>query len=186
MRVVPIEGLEYRGMSSLWDGIALTSDESKVIEALQVIDSTIEKIAFLGRQTVRSSAGIFVKCKGSDTRLPLGNFGDGVKRLLSLSLSVIRASNGYLIVDEIDTGLHHTVMENLWKIIISTAKSLNVQVFATTHSQDCIRSLSRLQQSDPELAAEVSVHRLERDLENSVRYGPDEILTAVDQEIEVR
>jgi hypothetical protein len=186
IRVVPTEGLENRSMSVLWDAVALTPDEPKVIEALQIIEPSIEKIAFLGREAVRSSGGIVVKLKDSDARLPIGSLGDGVKRLLSLSLSVIRATGGYLMVDEIDTGLHHSVMEGMWRIVITTAKRLNVQVFATSHSQDCINSLGRLHQMSPKLAAEVSLHRLERGLPHSVRYGPDEISTAALQEIEVR
>jgi AAA15 family ATPase/GTPase len=173
-------------MSILWDSVALTPDEPKVIEALQIIEPSIEKIAFLGREAVRSSGGIVVKLKGSDVRLPIGSLGDGVKRLLSLSLSVIRATGGYLMVDEIDTGLHHSVLEDMWRMVITIAKRLNVQVFATTHSQDCINSLGRLHQVNPKLAAEVSLHRLERGLTHSVRYGPDEISTAALQEIEVR
>ena len=89
-------------------------------------------------------------------------------------------------VDEIDTGLHHSVMEDMWRMVITTAKRLNVQVFATSHSQDCINSLGRLHQIVPELAAQVSLHRLEKGLSQSVRYGPDEISTAALQEIEVR
>lgn len=186
IRVVPSEGLENRNMSVLWDGVALTPDEPKVIEALQIIEPNIEKIAFLGREAVRSAAGIVVKLKGSDARLPIGSLGDGVKRLLSLSLSVIRATGGYLMVDEIDTGLHHSVMEDMWRMVITTAERLNVQVFATSHSQDCINSLGRLHQVSPQLAAEVSLHRLERGLPHSIHYGPDEISTAALQEIEVR
>jgi predicted ATPase len=186
IRIVPTEGLDARNMSLLWDGIALTPDEPEVIEALRIIEPSIEKIAFLGREAVRSSAGIVVKFKDSDARLPIGSLGDGIKRLLSLSLSVIRATGGYLMVDEIDTGLHHSVMEDMWRMVITTAKRLDVQVFATSHSQDCINSLGRLHQVAPKLAAEVSLHRLERGLSHSVRYGPEEISTAALQEIEVR
>ncbi|HHC24806.1 MAG TPA: ATP-binding protein [Desulfobacterales bacterium] len=42
-----------------------------------------------------------------------------------------------LLIDEIDTGLHFTVMENMWRLITQTAKRLDVQVFATTHNSDC-------------------------------------------------
>ena len=185
IRVIPTQGLEARNMGQLWDGVALTPDEPKVIEALQIIEPRIEKIAFLGRESSRS-AGIVVKLSSSDTRLPIGSLGDGVKRLLSLSLSVIRSTGGYLMVDEIDTGFHYSVMEDMWRMVITTAKRLNVQVFATSHSQDCIQSLGRLHQVEPRLAEEVAVHRLERGLPQSVRYGPDEISTAALQEIEVR
>lgn len=151
-----------------------------------MILSSIEKIAFLGREGPRSTGGVVVKLKNSDARLPIGSLGDGVRRLLSLSLAVISASGGYLMVDEIDTGLHHSVMENMWRMVITTSKRLNVQVFATTHSQDCINSLGRLYTVAPKHAAEVSLHRVERGLPHSIRYGPDEVSTAALQEIEIR
>ena len=44
-------------------------------------------------------------------------------------------------MDEIDTGLHYSVMTSLWKLVIATAARLDIQVFATTHSNNCIRAL---------------------------------------------
>lgn len=32
--------------------------------------------------------------------------GEGIKRLLALSLNLVSSAGGYLLVDEIDTGLH--------------------------------------------------------------------------------
>jgi AAA15 family ATPase/GTPase len=57
--------------------------------------------------------------------------------MLGLALAIVNAKNGVLLVDEIDTGLHYTVMSDMWKMIWKTAKRLNVQVFATTNSNDC-------------------------------------------------
>lgn len=44
IRVVPTEGLETRNLGLLWDGIALTPDEPKVIEALQIIEPIENRI----------------------------------------------------------------------------------------------------------------------------------------------
>ncbi|ARI79829.1 hypothetical protein C789_5087 [Microcystis aeruginosa FACHB-905 = DIANCHI905] len=49
-----------------------------------------------------------------------------------------------LLVDEIDSGLHFTVMTDMWKVVWEIAKKLNIQVFATTHSWDCWQSLGEL------------------------------------------
>ena len=57
-----------------------------------------------------------------------------MRRLLALSLSLIRTEQGILLVDEIDTGLHWTVMEEMWRLVVETARRSSVQVFATTHS----------------------------------------------------
>ncbi len=186
VRVVPAEGLAPQSMSLLWDGVALTPEEPKLIEALQIIEPGIERIAFLARETARPSAGIVVKLKDSDTRVPLGSLGDGVKRLLFLSLSAIHAACGYLIIDELDTGLHYSVIDGMWRMLITTAQRLDIQIFATTHSQDCVTALGRLHEDYPELAREVAVHRLEKGLAHSVCYEPGEISTAALQEIEIR
>jgi AAA15 family ATPase/GTPase len=48
------------------------------------------------------------------------------------------------LIDEFENGLHHTVQENLWKVIFYLAERLNIQVFATTHSEDCIRGFENI------------------------------------------
>ena len=109
-----------------------------------------------------------------------------MRRLLALSLSLVRTGDGYLLIDEIDTGLHFSVMEKLWKLVVNTARESNVQVFATTHSYDCIQGLAALVDSSPGLASEVSVQKIENSLKNAVSLDAEQIRVAVRQEIEIR
>ena len=44
-----------------------------------------------------------------------------------------------LMVDEIDTGIHYSKMKEFWKIILLASKENNVQLFATTHSKECLQ-----------------------------------------------
>jgi len=48
--------------------------------------------------------------------------------------------NGVLLIDEIDNGLHHSVMPNLWTILDQLVEKHQVQVFGTTHNDDMMRS----------------------------------------------
>ena len=41
-------------------------------------------------------------------------------------------------IDEIDCGIHYSKMNDFFKIIINAANLQNVQLFATTHSKECI------------------------------------------------
>ena len=61
--------------------------------------------------------GFFVRLKGNEKRIPIGSFGDGIWRMLALSTALVKAKDSLLLVDEIDTGLHHTVMGDMWKLI---------------------------------------------------------------------
>ncbi len=61
-----------------------------------------------------------------------------MNRLFGLGMALACAKNGILLVDEIDNGIHWSVLPEVWKFIVKVAKRLNVQVFATTHSNDCL------------------------------------------------
>ena len=175
-------------LSSLWSDIALEDDEQRVIEALNVIEPEISRIAFLPgfRRVETGFAGFFVRMRKSGGRIPIGSLGDGLKRLLTLSLHLVSAQNGVLLIDEIDTGLHHSVLQRMWHLILETSKKLNIQVFATTHSLDCVRSLAWLCEEQEAFASDVCVHRLEKTRKKSIRYGADELIDAVAHDIEVR
>jgi ABC-type branched-subunit amino acid transport system ATPase component len=172
------------GLGHLWDRLVLTPEEESVPAALRIIEPRVERIAFLG-ENHPSMRTIFVKLAG-EQRVPLGSLGDGLKRLLSLVLHLFSAKGGYLLVDEIDTGLHFSVMTDIWKLVIETANRLGVQIFATTHSLDCVNALAWVQERYPGLAAEVTLHRVQPNLKATVVYTMDEIAIAERGHIEVR
>ena len=133
---VSTESLPNDTLAAMWDEIALSPAEEDVLAALRIIEPDIVRIAFLSGLNSRSNAGIVVKLRNQQSRIPLGSFGDGLRRILALAFAVVQSAGGVLLVDEIDTGLHYSVMEKMWEVIIKTAEKLDVQIFATTHSQD--------------------------------------------------
>lgn len=130
--------------------------------------------------------GILLGFQGTKRRLPMGSHGDGMRRLLALSLSLTQTAGGVLLVDEIDTGLHWSIMADMWRMVVSSAIETNTQVFATTHSLDCLRGLASLCENHKELSEHVSVHKIDRELEEAVAFDAAQIEIAVSQEIEVR
>lgn len=179
------DSADSASLGQLWDDLLLTPEEEEVTKSLRAIEPHLERLAFLS-ETRGSSSNILVKLKQFEQRLPLGTLGGGLKHLLGLVLNLLSARGGCLLVDEIDTGLHYSVMVDMWRLLIENAKRLDTQVFATTHSLDCVRALARLAKRYPENAAEVMVHRLEREASKTVVYDADEIVIAADSHIEVR
>ncbi len=179
------ESIHEDRLGQLWDALVLTPEEEEIIESLRIVEPQVERLAFLaeGRGT---SANILLKLKGLKQRVPLGSLGGGMRHLLALVLNLLSARGGVLLVDEIDTGLHYSVMVDMWRLIVETARRLDVQVLATTHSLDCVRALARLRKKYPELAAEVTVHRVEKDASKTVVYDADEIVIAAESQLEVR
>ena len=176
-------------MRILWDRVLTEDRESEVVDAMKLLERDLKSIRFLTSDASRmrsDRAGVLLGFQGGGRRVPLGSHGDGMRRLLALSLALTQTARGVLLVDEIDTGLHWTVLEDMWRLVVDTARKSSVQVFATTHSLDCIRGLAGLAESCPDVAGEVSIHKIERALHKAVRFADDDIPAIVEQNIEVR
>ncbi len=70
--------------------------------------------------------------------LPLKSMGDGMTRLFHIIVALVNAKDGLLLIDEFENGLHWSVQQAVWETVFRLATHLNVQIFATTHSRDCI------------------------------------------------
>lgn len=185
IRFLRTEALDVEGTINLFEEIVLTPEEAVLIEALQTIEPTVERLASVSRGRGGGGKGsLVVKRSGIAQRIPITSMGDGIWRLLGLALALISARNGILLIDEIDTGLHYSVMADMWKLVSRTAARLDVQVFATTHSRDCYESLAAIVRDSKE--GEVSIQRIERGQRQAVAFNEREILIAAERGIEVR
>jgi AAA15 family ATPase/GTPase len=171
----------------LFEDIVLTPEEELVIQALQIIEPQVKRIApLIGKNGYRGSRGSFVVQTNENQRIPIGSMGDGMWRILGLALAIVNAKDGVLLVDEIDTGLHFTVMADMWKMLWETAKRLNVQIFATTHSNDCWQSLADIANAENPSEDGITIHRVEKGKPNSIVFTERQIAIAAERHIEVR
>lgn len=77
---------------------------------------------------------------GLSELIPLSQIGQGVFRLLTILAEVIGDQPELMLVDEIENGLHHSAMQDVWAGLAEVADSLGVQIFATTHSHECLEA----------------------------------------------
>lgn len=182
---ITTKGFNYDSLARLWDTITLTPKEDDVINMLQILAPEIERISFQSRQT--SNSGILIRYRGQDSPVPLGSMGDGMHRILTIATTLANSESGYLFIDEIDTGLHYRTITDMWNLVFKTAEKLNVQVFATTHSSDCIESFNEALaiQKKQDIG---KLFRLERrgEIIATVEYDNEDLTIATRQEIEVR
>ena len=88
---------------------------------------------------------------------PLEDLGGGVVRLLKLYLDFFGARNGLVLIDEVENGLHYSVLRNLWDRIRTWTREWNVQFIATTHSAECIDAAMEAFADEPN---DLSIHNL--------------------------
>jgi len=137
---LPASGLTITDIGKYWDNITLSSLENDVLDTMKIIEPDIERINLIGTQKLsrlRERIPI-VKVNSFDSPIPLRSLGEGMNRMLGIALAMVNSKGGVLLVDEIESGLHYSVLPEMWRFIFQAAQRLNVQVFATTHSWDCI------------------------------------------------
>ncbi len=152
---------------------------SLVVEALQVIEPRLQALdgfAGPGGHTLWGDIGL-------PEQIPLAVLGDGVNRLARLVLAMAHKRGLVVLVDEIENGFHHSVLERVWKAIHTTAERFATQVIATTHSHEAIAAAYRASPGH-----DFVLHRLDVDDDavKCVTYDSESIEGALEHGLEVR
>ncbi len=117
--------------------------------------------------------------------LPLGLMGQGLVRVLRLAVMMESTSKGHIaVIDEIENGLHHESLFDVWRALGEAAHRYDKQVFATTHSYECLRAAN-----DAIDRNDLAIHRLEVDDDRTTRcvtLDPEAIEGAIANGFEIR
>ena len=144
--------------------------------------------------------------------VPLASLGDGMLRVFELALAMefaasratpsttllttdakdvdggifIALDEPVLLIDEVEIGVHYSALPDVWRYLFRAARERGIQVFATTHSWDCIEAFQQAATEEPEGSA--LLMRLEqKDHEHrAVLFDQDELPTVTKHHIEVR
>lgn len=116
--------------------LIVTKKIAGIIKILQRVDKNILSISIGTDQLIYFDTGL-------PELVPINVMGDGIRRLLSIIVTIANQKNGFVFIDEIENGFHHKTLKILWEIIFDTAREYDVQIFATTHSYECIKSFHK-------------------------------------------
>jgi len=163
--------------------LRIKRQDEHILHALRIIEPRLEKLEILSHRGISMLHGYL---KDYEEPVPFPLLGDGVKRIMSLLLAMGSSREGVVLVDEIENGIHHSVMQSIWKAIAETAALFNTQVFATTHSAECVyaahQTFAAREQYDFRL------HRLDRidGAVKAVTYDQESLEGALSIPLEVR
>lgn len=168
-------------MAKRFNNIQIRKETQRIIGVLRQMDRSLNDLS-LGEN------GIIYCDIGLDRLVPINALGDGMFRLLSIILAISDTQNGIVLIDEIENGFHYSSQQILWNAIFKSADEFNVQIFATTHSLECVKTLSssysRLAQNNDN----IRLYRIERkdDQFKVVSYDHQTLEASLDSEWEVR
>ena len=174
--LIPLEEEEER-----FSNLKIVGKDVLLINALKIIEPKLVSLSLI------KSGGISVIHADTGEKgfsLPL--MGEGMTRIASLILAIGNAENGVVLIDEVENGLHHTILRDFWKVIYKAACEFNTQIIATTHSRECINAAH---EAFKEIAKnEFQYYRLDK-VDGIIQpfiYDSETLEAALDINIEVR
>ena len=110
--------------------------KDKLVDTLRIIDERVTDVQVLKRAETHY---IHVQAKGFDRWVPIGLMGSGLAKVCTMAVNMPKAEDGgALLIDEFENGLHYSIQADVWRAIHDLACDFDVQIFATTHSYECI------------------------------------------------
>lgn len=172
----------YRNLPERIDVIQRNKKKQKLIEAVSRIETNVVDIALATNDLIYVDIGI-------QQMIPMNLMGDGFRRACAVIANLLSMEQGVLIIDEIENGLHFQTQKILWDAIISTAMEYNVQVFLSTHSYECIRTLSKVLEEENYDASALrlySIQKLVRGRHAAYAYDSEELSAVIGSDVEIR
>lgn len=122
-----------------------------ILEGFHAIDLTIKEIKVISL----NEPNLYLK-RENEPLMPIELFGDAMRRVARITIAMLGARNGIVLIDEIENGVHYTNQSKIWELIFKLAQQFNVQVFATTHSKEMAQAFNQV--------------ALENNFENEAKY----------------
>lgn len=189
VETVPTRNMTEEKLATLWDQISLGDLADEVVRGLQLLDPRIVGVAFVEggtRRLSRNARTPIIRLSHIAEPLPLRTMGDGMTRIFHIIVALVNARNGILLIDEFENGLHWSVQPKVWQIVFRLAKQLKVQIFATTHSRDCVIGFEQAWKEHEELGAFFRLNTQRDDDITVTTYAYGTLSDALETDVEIR
>ena len=137
-RTVSVQHRDPNALVTLVGKAQRKSGEETLHNLLATVDPRIRKIRVDPGENGNDNQ--IIVDTGLSELIPLSQAGQGVYRLVTILCDIIGEKPDVVLIDEIENGLHHSVHQQIWTGLAETAEKLNVQIFATTHSDECLHA----------------------------------------------
>lgn len=168
-----------------------TIKKKQFIEQLKYFIPNIQNIEIRISKDQFLHPFLIVSIDGVSEPQPLSMFGDGTIKFFKLLMAITMFQNNRLMIDEIDNGIHHSRMKEVWRATLKSAITNKTQLFITTHDSECLKAFKEVLEETEFLSLqnEVRNYTLVRNTQNkiqAIKYNFSEFEHAVNNELNVR
>lgn len=183
---VPIPGafvmtrsLDVENIAEALSDLKRTKRDGILLDSLRKVAPQLQSV-----ETGTASGNPMIWCDlGLPETLPLGVAGEGLVRMAQLLLAMPGREDGIVLYDEVENGLHHSVLVEAWKALERASREFRTQIFATTHGIECLRAAHEALPADA-----LRVYRLQGEVENEpvVDYDSESLGDSLEFGFEMR
>jgi AAA domain, putative AbiEii toxin, Type IV TA system/AAA ATPase domain len=160
-------------------------NDDRFVEILKAVDPRLKSLRAMDPEA-NGQRMVYADVRLPE-RIPLPLLGDGFNRLVQVVGAIIGEGAEIVLVDEIENGLHWKALPQVWTGLKAAVSMGSAQIFATTHSYECIKAAIEVFRGEPR--GELAVHRLERRKDGKIHcvtIEEDMLEQAVDSDWEIR
>ncbi|WP_312559779.1 AAA family ATPase [Atlantibacter hermannii] len=178
--------LNFANTISVIGELIKRKDKARLLEDISIINNKIVNIelVFSGDQPE-----ILVDI-GEKRLVDLSSLGEGVSKLLTIFAISFFTRNGIILIDEIENGIHYSLMPKIISTLVELSHENNNQIFITTHSFDVINTIGEMVRSEKITESDISFTRIGySDVKRktiSTTFSMDEVKLSTDENWEIR
>lgn len=175
---------EYYNKNNLHKNLKNILEKKKEKEELheycKQFNDNIKDIRFIDNKIVIETSNL-------EHTLNLKIMGKGFQTYMTIIASMV-AGHKYILIDEIENGIHYEIMNILVDNMINLSKKYELQFFITTHSKEFLQTLNKFTKNN-DYSDMISVFNLYHDKEkdiNSVRFTQENFSHFMKTDSEIR
>lgn len=157
-----------------------------LIRGLKLLNPNTEDIELGNDPFNNQETRIELILEGGNRPVPLSSLGHGAKRLFSIIIGTISAKDGILLIDEVENGIHYSIIGDMWDLIFDLAKANNCQIIATTHSWELSSYVTNQPEENHKLFSFINIDRLKNGDLSSATYNFEQFAYAIESNSELR
>jgi hypothetical protein len=161
------------------------SIEGREVSAKDAIKKQFPEILDLSVQSPAQAPALYATVSHRSRKLPVSLISSGINKFISLLAAIENYKSGVILIDEIENGIYYKILPALWEAIYAFSKQGQTQIFATTHSWECLQGAADLIQRSPADFNLLQVYQESGRSEVAVVPGED-AAQAIEAGIEVR
>ncbi|MFS0773832.1 AAA family ATPase [Sphingomonas sp. 1P08PE] len=174
--------VNFHQVANWFSSLSIDDQEHDIV---QTVCAAFPNIAGITVQSMQGVPQLYASLRSQNRKLPLTSVSSGINKFVSILIAMKVHAGGAILIDEIENGIYFEMLPLLWETISLFTETTHTQVFATTHSLECLHSAASVLGTQPDRYSLIQVAQETGRTELYLSTGRD-ATNAIRGQIEVR